>query len=479
MQFNSLDFLVFSLVFFPLFYLLPVGIRPFLTLVASFVFYGAWKVEYLGLIFLSTIIDYGCSLWIEKKRGDLRKAKTGLFISLFSNLFILFFFKYLNLFAGSLEWICNWSELCRITWTGTDYELPVGISFYTFQTMSYTIDVYRGQMKAEKSLMRFALYVCFFPQLVAGPIERASHLLKEFQDGFQPNWERWKSGLGYLAFGFFLKIGLADNLSPIADHVFDNSATVDSLSAVLGTTAFSFQIYFDFFGYSTIAIGLGKLVGIDLMDNFKRPYLAANIDDFWKRWHISLTSWFRDYLYIPIGGNRGGASRTYANVFIVFLISGLWHGASWNFVIWGALHGVAIILYRLFWKSKWKLPRLVSIPFMFILATAFWIPFRAKGLSEMSHMGLKFIEFFYGWIPGLVKVRASDSLNFVLESLNRGQQIGLGITFSVFLVMELATEFAPEKSKRLFRSSFWVLLLVFLTLLFGTFENRTFIYFQF
>jgi len=342
MLFNSFDFVLFFPIVVALYFATPHKARWAVLLGASYVFYGWWRVEYIGLIVFSTVVDYVSALRMGRKETRAGKLPW-LILSLASNLGLLFTFKYLGFFAESAEAISSFIGV------GGELNvpallLPVGISFYTFQTLAYTIDVYRGQQKPERHLGIFALYVSFWPQLVAGPIERSQNLLPQFRERHYFVHSRAVSGLRLMLWGFFLKLVLADRLAIVVNEVYTNPDLYGGWTVVLATLFFAFQIYGDFAGYSLIAIGAARVMGFDLMQNFRTPYFSQSIGEFWRRWHISLSTWFRDYLYIPLGGNRVPKQRWYANLFIVFLVSGLWHGAAWTFVIWGALHGLYLII---------------------------------------------------------------------------------------------------------------------------------------
>nr|WP_272503059.1 MBOAT family protein [Salinibacter ruber] len=340
-MFNSLHFALFFPVVVALFFATPKRRRWILLLAASYYFYASWTVAYLGLILASTLVDYvaGIQMGKQDSRVDRRPY---LLLSLLVNLGILFTFKYFNFFVGSAE-----AALASIglAWEAPvlDVLLPVGISFYTFQTLAYTIDVYRGEQEPEHHLGRFALYVSFFPQLVAGPIERSQRLLPQFRQPNSFDYQRVVDGMKLMVWGFFKKLVIADRLAIYVNEVYGAPEAYGAWPALVATYFFAFQIYCDFSGYSDIAIGAAQVMGYDLMENFRRPYHAKSINDFWHRWHISLSTWFRDYVYIPLGGNRVSTGRWYFNLFTVFVISGLWHGASWTFIVWGALHGGYLI----------------------------------------------------------------------------------------------------------------------------------------
>ena len=364
-----------------------------LLLVASYVFYGYWDWRFLSLIALSTVIDYVIGLRLPKANGPARKRLV--VASVTANLTILGFFKYFNFFVGGAEHLLSLAGFAP-SFVTLNIVLPVGISFYTFQTMSYTIDIYRGRMEPTKSFLDFALFVSFFPQLVAGPIERAASLLPQISQKRTITTEGIHSGVFLILWGYYKKIVIADNLGIIADRVFNNYQHYQGLEFIAATLAFAVQIYCDFSGYSDIARGLSKLMGIDLMVNFKLPYFALNPSDFWLRWHVSLSSWLRDYLYIPLGGNRGGSFNTYRNLFLTMLLGGLWHGAAWNFVIWGAYHGGILILYRLLdrnpehedpWSGEFSKVRVIlKMGIMFILTLVGWVIFRAGSVHQIAYM---------------------------------------------------------------------------------------------
>jgi alginate O-acetyltransferase complex protein AlgI len=368
--FNSVQFLVFFPLVVALYFATPHRFRWVLLLAASYYFYAAWRAEYLLLIMFSTGVDYVCGLRMGALAQQARRKKW-LALSIGTNLGLLFAFKYFNFFSATTRRLLNQFNIFYDV-PVFDVLLPVGISFYTFQTLSYSIDVYRGRQKPERHLGIFALYVSFFPQLVAGPIERSSRLLPQFfrQNGFDP--ERVSSGLRLMLWGFFKKVVIADRLAVYVNAVYGNPAAYDGPTIMLATYFFAFQIYCDFSGYSDIAIGTARVMGYDLMQNFRRPYFSRSIAEFWQRWHISLSTWFRDYLYIPLGGNRVDWWRWYLNLLVVFLVSGLWHGAALTFVVWGGLHGlylVSSLITQDFRDSLWQRigrigvrPRTVLVP---------------------------------------------------------------------------------------------------------------------
>lgn len=336
MLFNSSDFLIFFPIVVLLYYLIPFKIRNYWLLIASMYFYMCWNAQYVFLLLASIISTYLCARVLEISKYK----KTILFLCLATNLGILFVFKYFNFFSSTIVWGIGKLFQIKADPLSHSFLLPVGISFYTFQALSYSIDVYRGEIKAEKNIFKYALFVSFFPQLVAGPIERSKNLLNQFDEIHHFDNDMVKHGLELMTWGFFEKLVIADRVAIFVNQVYDNYQGYAFFEILLATFGFAIQIYCDFGGYSHIAIGSAQVLGFRLCDNFKQPYLATSIKDFWRRWHISLSFWFKDYLYIPLGGNRKGCFSKYINLLITFLVSGLWHGASWSFVIWGGLHGL-------------------------------------------------------------------------------------------------------------------------------------------
>lgn len=396
MLFNSFHFLIFFplVVFF--YFTIPQKYRWILLLISSYYFYMCWKAEYIILIVISTLIDYFSAIQIHKNR-DNGKRNIFLILSLLSNLGLLFSFKYFNFFNNSISSVFKYFNIFYNV-PAFSLLLPVGISFYTFQTLSYTIDVYQGKREPERHMGIFAVYVSFFPQLVAGPIERSTSLMPQFFEHHKFEYGRVTSGLKLMAWGFFKKIVIADRLAVLVDHIYNNPTSFTGLPFVLATVFFAFQIYCDFSGYSDIAIGAAEVLGYRLMKNFRRPYLAKSISEFWSRWHISLSTWFRDYLYIPLGGNRVVKWRWYYNLFITFLVSGLWHGANWTFVIWGALNGFYLIFAIVTADIRQKIADFVGLTkvptfhnilktlITFMLTCFAWIFFRANTLQDALYI---------------------------------------------------------------------------------------------
>ena len=392
MLFNSIDFAIFLPIIFILYWFVAKRLLPLqnvLIVIASYVFYAWWDYRFLSLIVLSTLVDYSIARLIGRET-NLNKRKTLLLISLGFNLGLLGFFKYFNFFIDS--WVDTWRAVgVEMQISSLNIILPVGISFYTFQTLSYTIDVYRQKLEPSKNLVQFMAYVAFFPQLVAGPIERATKLLPQFQKERTFNTQFAMSGVYLIIWGLFKKVVVADNCAFFVNQLFESSGNYSSLELVFGAILFGFQIYGDFSGYSDIAIGVARLFGFSLMTNFSFPYFSRNIAEFWRRWHISLSTWFRDYVYIPLGGSRGSKFLKIRNVMLVFLISGFWHGANWTFLVWGCIHGLLFLPLLLTNKNRsylsstqLSLSQLPKILVTFSLVILAWVFFRADSLSIAS-----------------------------------------------------------------------------------------------
>jgi len=344
MLFNSYNFLIFFPIVTLIYFLIPHKIRYIWLLITSYYFYMCWNAKYALILLFSTLVTYISGLLISKANNIKDKdeatewKKTYVAISFIINLSILFWFKYLDFVVENINSVLSCFNIQILNNQSFDIVLPVGISFYIFQALSYTMDVYRGEIVAEKNFLKYALFVSFFPQLVAGPIERSKNLLKQIHERHYFDAQRVKDGLLLMIWGGFQKIVVADRVAIVVDTIFNNFPTYGGMYIVVGAVLFAVQIYCDFSGYSIIAIGSAKVMGFELMENFNAPYFSTSVSEFWRRWHISLSSWFRDYLYIPLGGNRKGKLRKYINLMIVFIVSGLWHGAEWSFIIWGALN---------------------------------------------------------------------------------------------------------------------------------------------
>lgn len=379
MFFNSWTYLLFLPTVVGAYWAIPRKSRVLFLVVASYAFYGWWDYRFLALIWISTIVDFVVGKRLAATESP-RARKRLLAVSVVVNLGILGFFKYWGFFVDSAASLLTSIGL-EANPSFLRIVLPVGISFYTFQTMSYTIDIYRRTLDPEANLTRFALFVCFFPQLVAGPIERAGRLLPQIRTLSQQSApDDWRNGVQLIIRGLFRKIVIADGLAPIVNEVFASPTTYGGVTLMVGVVAFSLQIYGDFAGYTDIARGSARLFGIDLMENFRVPYAAAGFSEFWRRWHISLSTWLRDYLYIPLGGNRGSNAQTVRNLMATMLLGGLWHGAGWGFVIWGALHGIYLVIERVW---EWRIGRSPRFPawLMFAVVSLTWIPFRASSLT--------------------------------------------------------------------------------------------------
>lgn len=350
MLFNSLAFAVFLPVVFLVYWALPQKYRYIVLLIASYYFYMSWNVKYVVLILFTTGVSYGCAVWMEKFQ---KKAVKRMFMAgaVAASLLVLFFFKYFDFAQNTFIRLLG-SFAIKLHPVTLSLMLPVGISFYTFQTLSYVIDVYKGEVEAEHNFFRYAAFISFFPQLVAGPIERTKNLLPQIDCEHQFTYEKGSYGMKLMAWGFFKKLVIADNLAVFVDMVFEDVAAYHGFALVLAVLFFTLQIYCDFSGYSDIAIGTAKLFDIDLMTNFKSPYFSTSVKEFWRRWHISLSSWFRDYVYIPLGGNRVSKVRNVFNVLVTFCLSGLWHGAAFTYVIWGGLHGALQCVENLLFPKR-------------------------------------------------------------------------------------------------------------------------------
>ncbi len=469
MFFNSIEFIIFLPIVVAVYYLLPHRFRWLWLLGASYYFYMSWKAEYALLIIGSTIVDFLAAQFIYKTdKKNIKKA--WLSLSLITNLGLLAVFKYYNFFRGELEETLITNGLEK--WFPTlSLLLPVGISFYTFQTLSYTLDVYYQRQKPEKHFGIFALYVSFFPQLVAGPIERFGHLGAQLKEWHKLHYPNIVSGLRLILFGFFVKMVVADNLSPYVDQVYRDYETLSSSTIGLGLVFYAFQIYADFFGYSTIAIGAAKLLGINLMDNFKAPYTAISIGDFWKRWHISLTTWFREYLYLPLGGNRVNQLRWIINILIVFIISGFWHGANWTFIIWGAIHGGVYLIENIFGRITGLKAKNLNRPFQkllvvktFLIVVLAWTFFRAESFNHA------------------INILQSLFSNFeVIGTIEVGQML----IPLVLIYFSFDSILGKQRFDHWLNTQHWAIrwstyaLLLFATMAVGGVSHQPFIYFQF
>ena len=392
MLFNSLEFLIFFPIVTLVYFLIPQKYRYLWLLGASYYFYSCWNAQYALLMATSTVITYLSGIFIDKAKTN-RGRKLSVAVSFILNLAILFYFKYFYFTMDNINMVRGLFGLSALE-AKFDVILPVGISFYTFQALSYTMDVYRKEITPEKNPFRYALFVSFFPQLVAGPIERSKNLLTQLRDEHKFDYLRVRNGLLVMLWGFFLKLVIADRAAILVNTVYDRYTEFGGAVLLMATVAFAIQIYCDFASYSIIAKGAARVMGFELMDNFRQPYFSTSIAEFWRRWHISLSSWFKDYLYIPLGGNRKGTFRKYFNLMVVFLVSGLWHGANWTFVVWGFLHGVYQIIggmtlnarirftEMLRIKRSWRVYKLFQQIITFALVTFGWIFFRSEGITQ-------------------------------------------------------------------------------------------------
>ena len=475
MFFNSLAFVCFLPLFLLLFFSTRGVARLLVSLAGSYVFYGWWDVRFLALIVASTLIDYVIGKKLESTEEE-KARKALLFTSLASNLGMLGVFKYFNFFRDSLVAACQ-SVGVELSAPTFDILVPVGISFYTFQTLSYTIDIYRRRLKAESSLLKFAVFVAFFPQLVAGPIVRASNFLPQLSRDRPLLWRNFVAGSTQVMCGFVKKCVIADSLAPFVDVVFDAPESRTTITVVLAVVFYAFQIYCDFSGYSDIAIGIAKIMGYHFPMNFRRPYFATDFSDFWQRWHISLSSWLRDYLYIPLGGNRKGPRRTQINLMLTMLIGGLWHGASWTFVVWGGLHGIYLVVQRLLssWLDRFNLGTLrKSFPYkllcgfgVFAAVCLTYIFFRSQDFQTAQGV-LARVFAFDGLSPGAIQNKVIALKGIVLIAALIAADVASG-----WLRVRARCLVSPLFFVAFFCTMGWVLAWL------GTFGSSAFIYFQF
>lgn len=484
MFFNSIDFAVFLPIVFILYWFVinkNLKLQNLLIVTASYIFYGWWDWRFLSLVLFSTLVDYTIGRKLKTEQKPFNR-KILLWISIVVNLGFLGFFKYYNFFLDNF--------ISAFSFFGTDIRanslhiiLPIGISFYTFQTLSYTIDVYKRKLEPTKDFIAFSAFVSFFPQLVAGPIERATHLLPQFYKKRKFDYALAVNGMRQILWGLFKKIVIADNCAEYANQIFNNSGEYSGSTLVLGALFFAFQIYGDFSGYSDIAIGTSRLFGFDLMRNFHYPYFSRDIAEFWRRWHISLSTWFRDYLYIPLGGSRGGLGMKVRNIFIIFIVSGFWHGANWTFIVWGALNAIYFLPLLLTKNNRKNLDAVaagkilpsfrefISITITFSLTLLAWIFFRAENIAHA-----------FSYIRDML----SPSLFTIPEILAEARVLMTLLLIGLFLLIEWIgreREFTIENVALL--PSMMGRRLIYFSLLiciyfFGAFDEAVdFIYFQF
>ena len=481
MHFNSIEFFIFlPIVFVFYWYLTPkkLSCQNLLLLIASYIFYGYWSWKFLILLAFSTLLDFGYGFGVAS--NNKRKSRLFLWLSIINNLGILAIFKYYDFFANQINTTLIGLGL-KSSLPLLHVALPVGISFYTFHGMSYVFDIYRGLRKPVNNFIDYAVFVCFFPLLVAGPIERANHLLPQVQNTRKFEYRVAVQGCRLMLWGLFKKVVIADNLANIVNDIFANYQQYNAISLLLGAIGFSFQIYCDFSGYTDIALGTAKLFGFELLSNFKFPYFSRNIAEFWRRWHISLSSWFRDYLYIPLGGSRMGKLVSIRNILVIFLVSGFWHGANWNFIIWGGIHACGFIPLFLSGKNKHyrddthniksRLPypkEFMNILGTFIFVTFAWIFFRIHSIRVALAFCKKIL---------------TDSVSNPVQFLNI--QSAYSIFYFIFPVLVLDWQFRHNErelkfpaNKMIRRSLYYTMIGTIIYFLLGS-EQQEFIYFKF
>jgi len=488
MLFNSFTFLLFFILVTPTYFILPHRFRWILLLLASCFFYMFFKFEYILILFFTIIVDYFAGVYIAKTK-EIKLKKFYLLISLIANIGVLAIFKYYNFINENFSMVLvNFGVKNPIPFL--HMILPIGLSFHTFQAMSYTIEVYRGAQKPEKHFGIYALYVMFYPQLVAGPIERPQNLIHQFYEKHELNYNNLTRGLQMIFWGIFKKVVIADRLAIIVDYVYASPNKWHGSSLIVTVILYSFQIYCDFSGYSEIAIGTAKVMGFDLMTNFNYPYRSKNVTEFWRRWHISLNTWFKDYLYIPLGGSKGKVLTHVRNVLIVFLLSGLWHGANWTFVIWGALHGIATT-FEVFTKkirlniqniSNKRIYNFISILLTFTFCTLVWVFFRSPDFTAAKYI-----------LSNLIPTSFHDLFSISEVSLTGLPSTYLGLalwqflyTISLIPVLLLIENFISNRKGKnsidklpVYIKWGFYYLIIFAILFFGVFDTNQFIYFQF
>lgn len=490
MLFNSFEFLIFFPTVTALYYLLPHRFRWFMLLAASCIFYMAFIPVYILILALTIIIDYFAGIMIERTQG--KEKKTYLVISIISTCLVLFVFKYFNFFNSNFAFISQFFHW-NYSISALKLILPIGLSFHTFQSLCYVVEVYRGRQKAEYNFGIYSLYVMFYPQLVAGPIERPANLLHQLREKHDFNYSQFTDGLKLMVWGLFKKIVIADRLATFVNPVYDNPGDFMGVSFTIATIFFAFQIYCDFSGYSDIAIGAAQTMGFRLMDNFNRPYFSKSVAEFWKRWHISLSSWFRDYLYIPLGGNKVSVPRWYFNLFFTFLVSGLWHGANWTYVIWGALNGFYLIfsiatqdIRRHFCDrtglSKFpSIHKYLKIAVTFFLINIAWIFFRAKSTSDAWYI-LTHLHTGYGYVWN--NIHDWDILKQVVALGQRKFEFIVALLAIGFMESVHFLERHGNIRHMLIKKTVWIrfsvyYLLIMSIIIFGFYNKQQFIYFQF
>lgn len=502
MLFNSIDFLIFFPIVLLVYFVIPKKIRYIWLLVASYYFYMCWNPVYIVLILVSTVLTYLCGVLVGRIReiaNISRKKQTGfmrlvLALSLLLNIGILIYFKYTNFLLEAINPLLECLHIGAVS--AFDIILPVGISFYTFQAIGYTIDVYRGKIEAEKNILKYALFISFFPQLVAGPIERSENLLKQIREIPRRklwDYQRVTSGFMTMVWGFFLKIVIADRIAVLVNTVFGNYEQYQMTALWTAAIAFAIQIYCDFAGYSTIAIGAAKVLGFELIENFNTPYFARSVVDFWRRWHISLSGWFRDYVYIPLGGSHCGKLKRYRNILITFGVSGLWHGANWTYLVWGLLHGIyqivekeleplmAVVHKKCHTKTESFGYKFMQGVITFVLVDLAWVFFRAESLQQAVHYIQRMFCYRDWWS---LFDQSIYSLGLGIQEMHI-----LSMAILALMVVEIL-KYRQKLTLTAFLEKQWIvfrwgvlLLLIYMCVVFGYygpgFQSSQFIYFQF
>lgn len=479
MLFNSFEFFAFFIVFLAVFFSVPARRQPLVLLVASYLFYMGWRPSFAILLAFTTVVDFTTALWMEKARTP-HARRLGMITALAINLGILATVKYLDFVIANVVGVTGFFGI-EIPAYALGLILPVGISFYTFQSVGYTLDVYNRRIPAEKDFVTYAQYVSFFPQLVAGPIERGAHMLPQFRRTHLFRYDNLVSGGWLIGYGLFKKMCIADAISPFVAGVYGDPAAYPGGYHALAAVLFAVQIYCDFSGYSDIARGAARVMDCELMINFRQPYFSASLTEFWRRWHISLSSWFRDYLYMPLGGSRQDPARAGRNIIIVFVVSGIWHGAAWTFIIWGALHGLGLVVERWFRDTRLKqgldraLPALTAVlarSWTLLLVLTGWIFFRAASLPDAIHI--------FGHLDdaGAFSYGTFNSLG-----LSAFQSLTLAISVILLFAIDFQLAYHPDRLARLARlrpvNTLAGVALGYYIVLFGVFGRTEFIYFQF
>lgn len=474
MLFNSIEFFLFFLTVTPLYFLLPHRWRWLHLLIASCIFYCAFIPVYILILFFTIIIDYIAGIMIQNAQG--KKRKMFLVMSIVANVGVLAIFKYYNFFTGNINVLLEHWQITTHPFPFLNIILPIGLSFHTFQAMSYTIEVYRGNQKAEKHFGIYSLYVMFYPQLVAGPIERPQNLLHQFHDEHKFDYENLLTGLRLMLWGLFKKVVIGDRVSAYADAIFANPDQYHALQIIVGVLCFSIHIYCDFSGYSDIAIGSARCMGFKLMTNFNRPYFATSIKEFWTKWHISLSTWFRDYVYISMGGNRKGLLKMYFNIAVVFVVSGFWHGANWTFMIWGAIHAFFNVANIMLEKtaSKFTLHKFTNFKplgwlLTFLIVSLAWIFFRAQNAETAWHL--------------ITKIFTPASSYTLFKTVKNFGSLSMGVSvigcIYLFTIESFTTPIMDWFNNKPVKDFVFCAVTLSLIVCFGVFSQQSFIYFQF